>query len=334
MPLWWRTDRLEGILVRALHDGEKISIAVTYEDPSQDGLQLRTQDFTDGAAIQLSADPDPPFFGMGDARSAVNIWMWKASWEADLAANKDLEDIYPGLAVDAYPSLKKPPFGAQVDKSKMGAAEHDPTFLSGWGAGNFLSDPARGTLTFFDQAGQSRAVAINGLGAASSMPYDIAPLGSAVFTASVEGPVRLGSARAVVAEGVIGAVLRLASPTAGTVSAGPSGVFAGLIAPAHRNRGTGLNTEVALSSTEFPLTLTLVLRDDRGTEVQGGRAQLQLPANGQTRQTIDQLFPNVDTDNVQGTLTVTADGGTVAAEVTQVGGDAGALAVMPVAPLP
>jgi hypothetical protein len=188
-------------------------------------------------------------------------------------------------------------------------------------------------LTFFDQAGQSRAVSVNGLSAAASIPYDIGPLGSAVFTTSAGGPLQMGSARTATTEGVVGAVLRLASPTAGTVGAEPSSVFTGFIAPVHSNRATGLNTQMALSSTQFPLTATLVLRDDRGAEVQGGTAQLQLPANGQTRRTLDQLFPNVDTDNFQGTVSVTANGGTVAADVTQIGGDPGGLAVMPVAPL-
>lgn len=192
---------------------------------------------------------------------------------------------------------------------------------------------AKGTLTFFDQAGQSWAVAVNGLSAAVTVPYDIGPLGSAVFTTSASGPLRVGSARAATAEGVVGGVLRLVSPTAGTPSAGPSGVFAGFITPAQRNRATGVNTQVALSSTQSPLMLTLVLHDARGAEVPGGRAQLQLGANGGVTQTIDALFPKVDTNDFQGTLTVTADGGTVAATVTQVGGDPGGLAVMPLAPL-
>jgi hypothetical protein len=143
----------------------------------------------------------------------------------------------------------------------------------------------------------------------------------------------VGSARAETAEGVVGAVLHLETPTAGSVSTGPSGVFAGFIAPAERNRATGVNTQVALSSTEAPLTLTLVLRDVGGGDLSGGRVQLQLPAKGQMTRTIDVLFPDADTNDFQGTLTVTADGGTVAADVIQVGGDPGARAVMPTAPL-
>jgi len=192
---------------------------------------------------------------------------------------------------------------------------------------------AKGTLTFFDEGGQPRAVAVSGLKPAATIPYDIGPLGSVAFTTSAEGPLRPGSARAVTAEGVVGAVVRLASASAGTVRAGPSSVFAGFIAPAERNRATGLNTAVTLSSTQAPLTLTLVLRDSGGGELRDGRVQLQLPANGQMTRTIDALFPNVDTDDFQGTLTVTSDGGPVAADVTALGGEPGARAVMPLAPL-
>ena len=107
-------------------------------------------------------------------------------------------------------------------------------------------------------------------------------------------------------------------------------MLARFIAPAQRNRAAGVNTQVALSS-RTPLSLTLTLRDARGAEVPGGRAQLQLEANGSIAQTIDALFPKVDVDDFQGTLTVAADGAVVAAMVTQLGGDPGRMAVMPVA---
>ena len=195
------------------------------------------------------------------------------------------------------------------------------------------AERAKGTVAFFDEIGQDWPVAVNGRSPAVTRSYDIRPLGSVVFKTSAGGPLRVGSARAQTAAGVVGAVLRLASPTAGTVNTGPSGVFEGFIAPAQRQRATGLNTQVALRSTQSALSLALVLRNAGGVEVREGRAQLQLPANGRTSRTLDELFPNADVDNFQGTLTVTAEGGTVAADVTRVGGDSGGRTVMPVAPL-
>ena len=217
---------------------------------------------------------------------------------------------------------------------------HFATFPTG---GDYLSsivlvnpsptDRAKGTVAFFDEIGQNWPVAVNGLSPAVTTSYDIGPLGSVVFTTSAGGPLRVGSARAQSAEGVAGAVLRLASPTEGTVNTGPSGVFKGFIAAVQRNRATGLNTQVALRSTQSALSLALALRDAGGVEVREGSAQLQLPANGRTSRTLDELFPNADIDNFQGTLTVTAEGGTVAADVMQVGGASGGRTVMPVAPL-
>ena len=192
---------------------------------------------------------------------------------------------------------------------------------------------ATGTLDFFDEAGQSWAVAVNGQTPAASVPYEIGPRGSAVFTTATGGLVRVGSARATAAEGVLGAVLRLASPDEGTLNAGPSGVFDGFVTPVDRRGQTGLNTEVALSSTGSALTLNLVLRDADGTAVPGGTVQLQVPANGQITRTLEALFPSADTDDFEGTLSVTADGGTVAATVTRVGAGTEASAVMPVTPL-
>lgn len=217
---------------------------------------------------------------------------------------------------------------------------HFATFLTG---GDYASsivlmnpspaDRAKGTMAFLDETGQSWPIAINGLSPAVTVSYDIEPLGSVVFTTPAGGPLQVGSAHSQNAEGALGAVLRLASPTAGTVSTGPSGVFEGFIAAVHHDRAAGLNTQVALCSTQSAVSLTLVLRESGGVEVPEGRAQLQLPARGRASPKLDELFPNADIDNFQGTLTVTAEGGRVAADVTQVFGGSGGQTVMPIAPL-
>jgi Ca2+-binding RTX toxin-like protein len=191
---------------------------------------------------------------------------------------------------------------------------------------------ARGTLLFFDQGGQSRLVAVNGQGAAASVAWDIAPLGSAVFTANAGGALRPGTVRVATKEGVAGGGVHLSSPTAGTLSAAASDLVNGFIAPAQRSRATGVNTQVAISATATPLTLTLVLQDARGAEIEGGRAQIQLGANAAIVQTIDALFPKADSNDLQGTLIVRAEGGTFAVSVTQSGGGR-ALATVPVVTL-
>ncbi len=142
MPLWWRDDRPEEIAVQALHDGQKIAIQLTWPDATDDHTALRPQDFRDAAAIQFSGDPDPPFFGMGETGSTVNIWMWKSERQADLEpAFQDLDRIYPNIGIDSYPNLLRSPL-EQPTRHAL-TLDSDPTFVTGWGARNIVSDPTR-----------------------------------------------------------------------------------------------------------------------------------------------------------------------------------------------
>ncbi|MBI4516575.1 MAG: c-type cytochrome [Deltaproteobacteria bacterium] len=142
MPLWWRTDRPEEVTVRALHDGKDIAFQLVWQDITHDATAMRTQDFRDAAAVELSATADPPFFAMGAKGQFVNIWMWKSERQADLEpAFQDLEKVYPNLGIDSYPNLLK----SAVEQPLRHALtlESDPTFVTAWGAGNIVADPTR-----------------------------------------------------------------------------------------------------------------------------------------------------------------------------------------------
>jgi hypothetical protein len=142
MPLWWRDDRPEEVVVQALHDGKEMAIQLTWPDATHDHTALRPQDFRDAAAIEFSMDPDPPFFGMGESASRVNIWMWKSERQADLEpAFQDLEKIYPNIGIDSYPNLLRSAL-EQPARHALTLAS-DPDFVTGWGAGNIVSDPTR-----------------------------------------------------------------------------------------------------------------------------------------------------------------------------------------------
>jgi mono/diheme cytochrome c family protein len=176
MPLWWRSDRPEELTVRALHDGRRIALQLLWADATHDHTAMRPQDFRDAAAIQFSLTPDPPFFAMGSRRSFVNIWMWKSERQADLEpAFQDLEKVYPNLGIDSYPNLTRSPVEQPTRRALT--LDSDPTFVTGWGAGNIVSNPSRlsaaedltaqgfGTLRarpLGDQAVDARAV--NGVG--------------------------------------------------------------------------------------------------------------------------------------------------------------------------
>jgi complex iron-sulfur molybdoenzyme family reductase subunit gamma len=104
MPLWWRDERVEGVNVRALHDGTQVAIELSWDDATADDLADRPQSFSDGAAIQFGAAPNPPLFAMGAAGSPpVTIWYWKASRQRDLTQeHASLDATYPNAASDAY----------------------------------------------------------------------------------------------------------------------------------------------------------------------------------------------------------------------------------------
>jgi mono/diheme cytochrome c family protein len=140
MPLWWRSDRPEEITVRALHDGRRLALLLVWADATHDHTAMRPQDFRDAVAVQLSPTPDPPFFAMGSRGQFVNIWMWKSERQADLEpAFQDLEKVYPNLGIDSYPNPKSSPV-EQPTRHAL-TLRSDPTFVTGWGAGNIVSIP-------------------------------------------------------------------------------------------------------------------------------------------------------------------------------------------------
>lgn len=140
-PMWWRDSYPRRITVRAMHDGQDIAIQLIWVDGTHDHTAIRTEDFRDAAAIQLSPDLLPPFIGMGDTANQVHIWMWKSERQENIrTAFQDIETVYPNLGIDSYPSteaspLEQPPRHALTLKS-------DPAFVTGWAAGNIVSDPA------------------------------------------------------------------------------------------------------------------------------------------------------------------------------------------------
>ena len=142
-PLWWRDQRIEGLEVKALHDGKELALHLAWSDQTLDNSTLTPQTFSDGVAVQLSLDTDPPFFGMGDPKGAVHIWHWKASWQEDLAGWRDVDTVYPHAAVDWYAAQRDYRHGEPFEVSQSKTTAQDPQFMGGWGAENPLSNPHR-----------------------------------------------------------------------------------------------------------------------------------------------------------------------------------------------
>lgn len=142
MPLWWRDDRPEILNVRALHDGEQLAVRLQWADETDDHTAIRVQDFRDAAAVEFALTDDPPFFGMGERGRFVNIWMWKSERQADMEpAFQDIDKVYPNIGIDSYPNLT---FSAVEQPTRNALTlESDPDFVTGWGAGNIVSNPTR-----------------------------------------------------------------------------------------------------------------------------------------------------------------------------------------------
>ena len=142
MPLWWRSDRPEELTVRAVHNGKELALQVVWTDETHDHTAMRPQDFRDAAAVQFSLSKHPPFFAMGEKGKSVNIWMWKSERQAEIEMPfHDLEIVYPNLGIDSYPNLLRSPVEQPTRQALT--LDSDPAFITGWGAGNIVSDPQR-----------------------------------------------------------------------------------------------------------------------------------------------------------------------------------------------
>jgi mono/diheme cytochrome c family protein len=161
-PLWWREDRIEQVEVKALHNGKELAIHLAWADPTHDASLVTPQRFSDAAAVQFSADQQPPFFGMGDAEAPVTIWLWKAAWQEDVVAWGDVEQQYAGMAVDWYPGQQDYAHGDRFEVSEAKTASQDRRSMTGWEADNPLSNPARTTA--------AEEAAAKGLGTFTSKP--------------------------------------------------------------------------------------------------------------------------------------------------------------------
>ena len=145
-PLWWDENRIEGLIVRALHNEKDLAIQLSWIDPTNDDRAVRTDEFRDGVAIQFAMSSNPPFYmGAAGKGGGVNIWYWKADRHKNLASGKyqDVDAAFPNRAVDMYPEqkYKTPPGKTGAPWPIQDVKKHDKKFITSWGAGNIVADP-------------------------------------------------------------------------------------------------------------------------------------------------------------------------------------------------
>jgi len=147
-PLWWCEDRIEGLLVQSLHNDDTLAIRISWIDPTPDDRAVEQTEFRDAVAIQFSLTSDPPFYmGSPGEHGGVNIWMWKADRQKNIAAGyQDVASAFPDGVVDLYPEHG---FAfsdmSVVERPVEGIQKHEPLYITAWGAGNLVADPTLST---------------------------------------------------------------------------------------------------------------------------------------------------------------------------------------------
>ena len=136
---------------------------------------------------------------------------------------------------------------------------------------------------------------------------EIAPMGEMTISTSGLGDGIVGSVR-VVSDGPIGGVLRFDIPNIGVAGVGASEPVNAAIFPARR-MADGINTGAAIRNLMADMaTVTCRLMAD-GQRM--GEASISLAGNGQNSQFINELFPNANTDDFDGSVHCAAPSGSM-----------------------
>jgi hypothetical protein len=105
---------------------------VEWADETQNDSMVRVQDFPDAVAVQFPLAEGPPYYCMGQLGGNVNIWHWKADWQADIdKGRQDIETLYPNGYVDSY-AFAEP----AIDMTITPADYTDVNYVPALAAGN------------------------------------------------------------------------------------------------------------------------------------------------------------------------------------------------------
>jgi hypothetical protein len=121
---------IRSVTARALHDGSQIAFLVEWSDDTPNDQTIRIEDFRDSVAVQFPLVEGQPFFCMGQPGGEVNIWHWKADWQADLLARQDIETVYPDMQVNFYP-FTNPAAGTIAGRADYEDLNYLPALASG-----------------------------------------------------------------------------------------------------------------------------------------------------------------------------------------------------------
>jgi mono/diheme cytochrome c family protein len=103
-----RDNPVNRIRFQSLVNDEAIAFRLQWDDARADRSSSRHQDFKDAVAMQFALGDvllhthghNEPFFGMGNRGKVVNIWQWRADWQAEIETKEKLEYATEGLDLD------------------------------------------------------------------------------------------------------------------------------------------------------------------------------------------------------------------------------------------
>ena len=161
--------------------------------------------------------------------------------------------------------------------------------------------------------------------------FHLLPLGSRTLTLSNDEEGVLTGSMTVSSNTPVSAVVRFDFRGTGITGVGTSPRLREAIAPVRR--AGNLSTGVAVRNTELAAqTIDLELKDESGLVVPGGEASRHIEAGGRIAEFVEQFFPEADTTDFKGEISIRARAGQIAVIVLEL--EVGrAFTTLPVSPI-
>ena len=161
--------------------------------------------------------------------------------------------------------------------------------------------------------------------------FDLPPLGSRTLTLSHDGSGLLTGSITVSSDTPVSAVVRFDFQGTGITGVGTSPRLRAAIAPVRRSGN--LSSGVAIRNPELAAqTIDLELKDEDGLVVPGGEASRTIEGGGRIAAFIEQFFPEGDTADFKGEISIRARAGQIAVIVLEL--EVGrAFTTLPVSPI-
>ncbi len=103
---------VQAVTAKALFDDQRLYVMVEWADDEPDDTVNGVEAFSDAVALEFpgTVDTSTPYT-MGGPGTPVNIWQWKALWQADIDSGYTTSaDRYPDTVSDFYPNADDPDY--------------------------------------------------------------------------------------------------------------------------------------------------------------------------------------------------------------------------------